>query len=267
MFGFYFLDSLWYNKNWYQLQLAPIEESLIILIFLLYDLVWEKSSIFLLVFVSLVIPLRKIIFGGIFLKKSVVKNVSQKRREFAFVLYQESASEDWEQILNQLHQRVFWILHDKDMSSNGTPKKPHYHVMILFDNPRSSNTVRDLCIKCGGNGHLEELMSRRGYARYLCHMDDPDKHQYDTTEVHNLCGANYMLEIMSKTELKSNRLAMITEIIQFCDDNVIFYYADLIRYCIIHKPEWLELLVSYNGHIIKDYIKSSAYKYDKTQRR
>ena len=196
------------------------------------------------------------------MKKSV-----SKKREFAFVLYEESASKDWEQILSQLHQRVFWILHDKDVSSNGTPKKPHYHIMILFDNPRSPNTIQSLCSKCGGNGHLEELVSRRGYARYLCHMDDPDKHQYDTTEVHSLCGANYMLEIMSKAELKSNKLAMIAEIIQFCDDNVVFFYSDLIRYCIAHRSDWLEMLVSYNGHIIKDYIKSSAYKHDRMQRR
>lgn len=205
---------------------------------------------------------KKIIFGGIFLKKSV-----SKKREFAFVLYEESASKDWEQILSQLHQRVFWILHDKDVSSNGTPKKPHYHIMILFDNPRSPNTIQSLCSKCGGNGHLEELVSRRGYARYLCHMDDPDKHQYDTTEVHSLCGANYMLEIMSKAELKGNKLSMIAEIIQFCDDNVVFFYSDLIRYCIAHRSDWLEMLVSYNGHIIKDYIKSSAYKHDRMQRR
>lgn len=196
------------------------------------------------------------------MKKSV-----SKKREFAFVLYEESASKDWEQILSQLHQRVFWILHDKDVSSNGTPKKPHYHIMILFDNPRSPNTIQSLCSKCGGNGHLEELVSRRGYARYLCHMDDPDKHQYDATEVHSLCGANYMLEIMSKAELKSNKLAMIAEIIQFCDDNVVFFYSDLIRYCIAHRSDWLEMLVSYNGHIIKDYIKSSAYKHDRMQRR
>lgn len=203
------------------------------------------------------------------MKKSIVGNnsIGPKKREFAFVLYEESISEDWEQVLSQLHQRVFWVLHDKDVSSNGAPKKPHYHVMVLFDNPRSPNTVRSLCIRCGGNGHLEELMSRRGYARYLCHMDDPNKYQYDIDEVHSLCGANYMLEIMSKTELKNNKLAMITEIIQFCDDNVVFFYSDLIRYCIVHRPDWLELLVSYNGHIIKDYIKSSAYKYDRTQRK
>lgn len=192
------------------------------------------------------------------MKKSV-----SKRREFAFILYEESVSEGWEQVLKQLHQRVFWILHDKDVGSDGMPKKPHYHVMVLFDNPRSLSTVQSLCSRCGGNGHLEEIVSRRGYARYLCHMDDPDKHQYDTTEVHSLCGANYMLEIMSKAELKNSKLAMITEIIRFCDDNMVFFYVDLIRYCIAYRPDWLEMLISYNGHIVKDYIKSNTYKCDR----
>lgn len=196
------------------------------------------------------------------MKKSV-----SKRREFAFILYEESASEGWEQVLKQLHQRVFWILHDKDVGSDGMPKKPHYHVMVLFDNPRSLSTVQSLCSRCGGNGHLEEVVSRRGYARYLCHMDDPDKHQYDTTEVHSLCGANYMLEIMSKAELKNSKLAMITEIIQFCDDNMVFFYADLIRYCIAYRPDWLEMLISYNGHIVKDYIKSNAFKCDRMRKK
>ena len=197
------------------------------------------------------------------MKKS---KVSSKKRDFAFLLYPESVVSNWKEVLAQLQQPVFWILHDKDMivddnTGKMIPKKPHYHVQIMFDSPRSAKFVSEVAVKCGGNGHLEEIVSRKGYARYLTHMDSLDKHRYDEVEVHKLCGADYEKETKSRTELKSLKTIVVTDIFQFIDDNQIHIYADLLRYCANDKPEWLEILLTYAGHVVKDYIRSEAYDF------
>lgn len=185
-----------------------------------------------------------------------------KVRDCAFLLYPDSCNPKWIEILTQLQQPFFWILHDSDINPDGSKKKPHYHVMIMFENPRSVNSIANYSLMCGGNGYLEQIISRRGYARYLCHLDNPEKFQYNPEKcIHALCGADYAKEIISLAEAKANKLMMITEILQFIDDNQIHIYADLIRFCAHLRPDWLEILMGSSGHLVKDYIRSEAYGY------
>ena len=194
---------------------------------------------------------------------------NNKSRNYAFLLYPESINPKWKEILISLQQPFFWILHDKDYETleNGTVinKKPHYHVQLMFDNPRSESSISKLCVKCGGNGHLEDLLSAKGYARYLLHMDNPEKYQYSREFVHACCGADYDLMTQTDNEKKTNKLIMITEIFQFIDDNQIHIYSDLLRYCAMTRPDWLALLISYSGQAVKDYVKSEAFAFRSQQ--
>lgn len=188
----------------------------------------------------------------------------RKSRDFAFILYPDSVDPNWERFLVSLQQPVFWILHDKDTvvdKSTGeiVIKKPHYHVQIVFSNPRSADSVSKLAIKCGGNGRLEDVISRKGYARYLMHLDDPEKHQYNRVELHELCGADYDKVIEDKSRSESDEVNLIKEVILFVNSNQIHIYADLVNYCVNERPKWLKLLISYKGRIVRDYIKSIAY--------
>ena len=60
----------------------------------------------------------------------------KKARYWAFVLYLESAPENWKEIL-QLKGIPFCIspYHDKDLNADYTPKKPHYHIILCFKGP------------------------------------------------------------------------------------------------------------------------------------
>ena len=52
-----------------------------------------------------------------------------RTRNFATVIYPESAPSDWKEILNQEFIPAFISpLHDRDTNPTGEPKKPHYHV-------------------------------------------------------------------------------------------------------------------------------------------
>lgn len=179
-----------------------------------------------------------------------------KEKEYAFLLYPESCAPDWIGIIKQLQQPFFVILHDRDVEPDGSPKKPHYHVMILFDNSRARSTARRVNLMCGGNGHFEQILSRRGYVRYLCHLDDPDKYQYAPEAVRAFCGADYSKESMSVMQRKNLDNDMFCDIVKFCKDNHVIAYYQLVDYCMEHKREWIPCLRGRNGQAVVNYIKS-----------
>ena len=191
-----------------------------------------------------------------------------RKRDFAFLLYPESVNSKWKQILSDLKVPVFWILHDKDTivdeeTGKTILKKPHYHVMLMFENPRFETTAQNICIQCGGNGHLESITSKRGYARYLTHIDDSEKYRYSSNDVVCLGGADYNAISMSLTDIKNVEDNILIDVINYCKMSNIIAYCQLIDYCIEEKREWLSFLRSPNGRIVRDYIKSHYwYKYN-----
>lgn len=185
---------------------------------------------------------------------------NSKKRYFAFLLYPESINSEWKQILINLKQRVFYIYHDKDIIlETGEVKKPHYHVMIMYDSPRSDATVSKIATSCGSNGHLERIESKSKYMRYLIHLDNPEKYQYGFEDVVSLGGADYVKEIRTKLKVGNDKLKIISEMINFCNDNNIEVYADFLSYCVKYRQDWLKILTSYSGRVIENYIKSSSW--------
>ena len=66
------------------------------------------------------------------------------------------------------------ILHDKDNT-----EQPHWHVCILFKNARTFETMQNTF----KGAHIEVMESKYNCFRYLLHLDDKDKYQYDISEV------------------------------------------------------------------------------------
>ena len=68
-----------------------------------------------------------------------------KKRNWAFVVYPESAPSDWIEQL-QLSGAQFAIspLHDKDLNATGEPKKAHWHVIVVYGSPTTESNVRAL---------------------------------------------------------------------------------------------------------------------------
>lgn len=101
-----------------------------------------------------------------------------KGRHFAYVVYPESAPEDWIEQLKQTGLAfVVSPLHDKDINADNTPKKAHYHVIVSWGNSTTYRSARGLCdtLKCP---IPQMLKNCNGMYRYLTHKDNPDKYQY-----------------------------------------------------------------------------------------
>ena len=68
-----------------------------------------------------------------------------KKNKWAFVLYPESAPENWlEELQFTGLQIAISPLHDKDINPDGEIKKAHYHVILIYDGPTTYNNVKQL---------------------------------------------------------------------------------------------------------------------------
>ena len=177
---------------------------------------------------------------------------SKRYRNFATVVYPESAPEHWKGILaDELIPAFISPLHDQDINPTGEAKKPHYHVLLMFDGVKTIEQVKETVNKISGVG-CEVVKSLRSYARYLCHMDNPDKYQYPVDEVDSFGGADFVGICGSAVD----RYKAIGEMIDFCIDNDIRSYSKLLIYCRSERSDWFRILCDSGTVVMREFIKS-----------
>lgn len=195
--------------------------------------------------------------------KAAKKKYDEKRagrtRNFATVVYPESAPDNWIDILNEYHvATLISPLHDCDIDPSGNLKKPHYHVLLIFEGPKDfDNQVKPIFDSIGAVGR-ELVNSVRGYARYLCHLDNPEKHQYDVNDVRQLGGADYLGLI----QLPTDDIQILKDIFLFIRKNEIYSMAEFLDVVAVHRPEWFSTVALSRGYIVDKYIKSRAWERD-----
>ena len=184
----------------------------------------------------------------------MAKNI--KKRNWAFVLYPESAPADWrEQLQKTGLQCAISPLHDKDMNPDNTPKKPHYHVILTYSGPTSYNVVKALTD--GFNQPIPQALEQvRGYYRYLTHKDNPEKAQYDEREIKTINGFN----IADFSELTRSEITQIKKTLQaLIRQYDIVEYAQLIDF-LQDKEMNVEYEVASNNTLFFDrYIGSRRH--------
>ena len=139
-----------------------------------------------------------------------------KKRNWTFVLYPESAPEDWrEQIKISGLMTAISPLHDKDLNPTGEPKKAHYHILLVYSGPTTYNAVSKFTASLNAT-IPQALESVRGMYRYFSHKDNPEKYQYDEREITTLNGFNIadLIELTKSevNELKAKILKLIREV-------------------------------------------------------
>lgn len=185
------------------------------------------------------------------------KNSSGKgrTRNYATVVYPESAPENWKDILSEQFIPSFISpLHDKDINPTGELKKPHYHIVIMFEGVKTKEQAIEVFSKIGGVG-CEVIQSIRGYSRYLCHLDNPEKAQYNQDDVRSLCGADYSGTI----GLVTDKYKAIGEMIDYCKENNIYSYSVLLEYCRMERFDWFRVLCDNGTVVMKEYLKSRTW--------
>lgn len=181
--------------------------------------------------------------------------MASRTRNYATVVYPDSAPDNWQEILTQQFVPAFISpLHDQDNNPTGEIKKAHYHVIIMFEGVKTLEQASAIFDQIGGVG-CEIVQSIRGYARYLCHLDNPDKAQYPTDQVIALCGADYMGVI----GLPIDRYKVIGEMIDYCEDNKIYSYARLLKYARMERFDWFRILCDSGTVVMREFLKSQYW--------
>lgn len=181
--------------------------------------------------------------------------MASRTRNFATVVYPESAPEDWKEILTQQFIPAFISpLHDQDCNPTGEVKKEHYHVILMFDSVKTTAQAVEVFERIGGVG-CEVVQSIRGYARYLCHLDNPEKAQYPPDSVTALCGADYMGVI----GLAIDKYKAIGDMIDYCEENAVYSYAQLLRYARMERFDWFRILCDSGIMVMREFLKSKYW--------
>lgn len=181
--------------------------------------------------------------------------VDKRTRNWTTVFYPESCPEDWEQKIQELCVPAFVSpLHDKDINPDGTPKKPHYHAVLMFNGVKSYTQVKEMVSTFGGVDP-KIVNNLVGVARYLVHKDNPEKAQYDPKDVKSFSGADWSELILTPTDIRLT----LREIVSFMRKNSINYYDDLLNYCLDHNQEWFDIAMK-NTLSLRSYCVSRATK-------
>lgn len=147
-----------------------------------------------------------------------------KFRTFAFLVYPESAPKDWRETLRRsLGMFAISPLHEPD----GEDSKAHYHVMYYHGSPITVACARNFIPEdVPANGFVQPVRNFVAYCRYLCHLDDSDKQQFEGNPRELIeCIRGFPLDLtreLTKEEKRVYRreiLALIREnsIVEFCD--------------------------------------------------
>lgn len=166
-----------------------------------------------------------------------IKN--SKGRDWTFIVYPESAPDNWRTILDDTHVR--WIespLHDKDVNPDGEIKKSHWHVLISYDGPVTFKKVSELANKL--NSPIpKKVASGRGMVRYFVHLDNPEKYQYKLSDIVGHGGAD-VAEYFKQSV--TEKMVVLEDVENYILDNEITTFSALIRYAKIEHPEWMDTL-------------------------
>ena len=183
---------------------------------------------------------------------------NKKTRGYALVIYPESLPKDYIERINNLHmQCLLSPLHDKDVDpENGQPKKPHYHLMLLFDGPQTEKRAKEVFQEVTGAEvpHVEQLNSIPGMARYLCHLDNPEKYQYPKAEVQEFGGARY-LELIEKV---ADNMEILSRIFDIIEEEDIFSYRKLIQN-LKNQPDLFRIATQSNTLAISTYLRARQW--------
>lgn len=184
----------------------------------------------------------------------MLKNI--KKRNWAFIVYLDSAPDNWRDLLQETGcQFAISPYHDKDINPDGSVKKAHYHVIVCYDGPTSYNVILRITqlINATIPQPLEQI---RGYYRYFTHMDNPEKYQYNESDITTINGfdINNYIE-MTYTEVSRSLL----EIQQLIRKEEINEYSVLLDYLVDNDFKELWDVARNHTILLNSYICSKRH--------
>lgn len=150
---------------------------------------------------------------------------SEKHRYFDFIVYPESAPGDWLSLLKET--RCPFAVSPMHASDDENVK-PHFHVVFYSPGPITlENAYSVIPESVPANGRIEWARSPKGSQRYLIHLDDPEKEQFDDG-VKAITVLNGFPLDLTRDFSAAERRAQKLQVQEFIRDHEIFEYSDLL---------------------------------------
>ncbi len=177
------------------------------------------------------------------------KKVKIRKRNWAFVAYPESLPGDWQEILTQTGLPIaISPLHDKDENPDGTKKKPHYHVILVYLGPTSFEIVKKITDSLNAPAPIS-LEAIRGYYRYFTHRDNPEKYQYAEKDIKTLND----FAILDFVEIKKSEVIKIKKDLQIL----------ILKECFVEYADFMDFVLIELTDAEYDVASSHTYFFDK----
>jgi hypothetical protein len=181
-----------------------------------------------------------------------------RTRTWTIVLYPESAPENWRDIIDDMH--IEWVespLHDSDLNATGEPKKPHWHILLMFGGVKAYDQVKELTDAL--NAPIpERCHNAKALVRYMAHLDNPDKAQYLIGDIISHGGVD-LAEMLRPSS--SERYTIINEMITYIKTEHVTEFQDLMDYARSTEfDRWFPLLCDNSSYIVGQYIKSQRHR-------
>lgn len=179
-------------------------------------------------------------------------------RNWSFIVYPESAPDNWRELLDEQH--IEWVespLHDRDLNADGEPKKPHWHVLVMFEGKKGYEQILELTTGVKGTVP-QKVQSAKGLVRYMAHLDNPQKVQYDRSLIVGHGGAD-VAELLKPTA--SARYVLLKEISDFIQENEVYEFEELWYYAMNNRfDDWFPLLCDSSTIALTALLKSRRYR-------
>lgn len=188
------------------------------------------------------------------------KNIQKENlvRNWSWIVYPESSPQNWRTILDEIGEK--WIespLHDKDVNElTGEPKKPHWHIIISFSNKKSYKQAKVISELLNAP-EPQRVVSLQGSVQYLWHRNNPEKYQYNKSEVVAHNGFKYRQYL---TDVGVDTDVILQEVINWIEESGCTEYAELVNYAVSEKfDDWFQTVRS-QTIFLTAYLRSNRHK-------
>lgn len=184
-------------------------------------------------------------------------NKDTRTRNWTIVVYPESAPNNWRDIIDEWH--IEWVespLHDKDLNPNGEPKKAHYHILLMFGGVKTYEQVVELIQPLNCPIPIK-VHNAKSLVRYMAHLDNPDKVQYDISKIISHGGVDVM-DLLKPSS--GERYTYIKEMQSWCNEYKIVEFFDLFNYAAEERfDDWFPLLCDSCAFVMNQFLKSKRH--------
>lgn len=181
-----------------------------------------------------------------------------RTRAWTFLVYPESCPDQWRSIIDDWH--IEWVespLHEYDVNPTGEIKKPHWHILIMFGNVKSYDQIVELIKPLNGT-IPQRCHNCKSLVRYMAHLDNPEKYQYDVTQIIGHGGVE-VSDLLKPSA--AERYTMIKDMCEYVYQANITEFFQLMDYAMEEKFDtWFPLLCDNSAYIVTQYIKSNRQR-------